>query len=177
MRSRLMLAAALGAVAILPSSIASAGHRSIPIYLFSNFRVQTGQDDPRDPGDELQPGNPTVVSSAVGCVVVAQDIPETDGIDESNTDYIYPGSNNFQARWLEEGTVPAFGTISFAGEVHGLEFAADSNDLVEVVDSNRIYFDPALSIDGGEAVVTVCRDEAGQDCETRTYRTISEGPR
>ncbi|HEX9712672.1 MAG TPA: hypothetical protein VGB52_09005 [Actinomycetota bacterium] len=174
MRHRLMLAAALAAVTALPIVGAQAeASCDTPIYLFSNFRVQTGQDDPQNPGNELQPGNPSVASTAAGCDVIAEDFPETPW-DDRDSDYIYPGSNNFTVRWLE-GSLPVSGTIEFAGATYQLTFDAGQGTLGDQVDSRRVFFPQDQSIGGGDAVVTVCRTTTS--CETKTFRTVDQGPR
>ncbi|HEX9711546.1 MAG TPA: hypothetical protein VGB52_03210 [Actinomycetota bacterium] len=68
--------------------------------------------------------------------------------------------------------MPAFGTLEFAGETHQLTFRETTNGLGAVVDSQQIAIDPADSVSGGDAVVTICRDAEGTSCDTRVYRTL-----
>lgn len=165
MRLRIVIAFGLAAALLAPG--ARAEHCPVPIYLFSYLSGPV--DDPLDANRKL--GSPTVTSSAIGCLIIAEDIPETPG-DESDTDYIYPGSNTLVVRWLE-GELPASGTLAFAGEIYDLAFYATTNGLTAVTDSKQILIDPVDSVIGGDAVITVCREQGEQFCETRTYRTIA----
>lgn len=166
MRVRLLLVAAT-VVAAFPLTGAGAEHCGSQIYLFSY--VSGPVADPLDP--QRQMGNLTVTSSAIGCTIIATDDPAIPG-DESDTDVIYPGSNTLVVRWLP-GEIPAGGgTLTFAGVTHQLEFYHTTNYIIPVLDSKQIYIDPASSINGGDAVITVCADEAQTECDTRTYRTL-----
>jgi hypothetical protein len=166
MRLRLALVAVTGLALLAPMSV-RAEHCAAPIYLFSY--VSGPADDPLDPQRKL--GSPTVTSSAIGCVVIVDDIPETPG-DDSDTDVIYPGSNTLVVRWLE-GSMPEAGTLTFAGETYPLSFYATTNGAGAVVDSRQIIIDPSDSINGGIAMIEVCRSTEGDDCETRVYRTVA----
>lgn len=157
MRLRPLLAAALLAAA-MPLGTARATHCDKPaIYLFTSVGA---------PG---APGAPVLVSSAIGCVVL--------GMEEPNTDWIYPGSNYWQVRWLLN-TKPTSGTIKFAGQTIMLEFAPGK--VLGVVDaayfdSQWFSVDPTMTIMGGKADITVCADTPceGENLFQRTYLTMA----
>lgn len=163
---RSFLGALVAAALLVPTGTPAHEHCETQIFLFTY--VRTPADDPLDPQRKL--GNPTITSSAIGCVLLG-DQPETPP-DESQTDWIYPGSDTMVVRWLGGG-IPLNGTLEFDGTTYDLEFYNTTNGLVAVVDSKQIYVNPASTFAGHEAVVTVCPDEDPANCETRTYRTLA----
>lgn len=162
-RTVLAVTMAATALALVP---ASAEHCGNPV----NFLT----------GSQLLLLNPR----AAGCDVVAEDIPETSG-EDSNTDYIIPGSTQGIVRWLEASEpvdgvkapdAPVTGSrIEFNGTTTALKFTAGTGldgTPGDFWDSQAVTIGREPSLTGGDAVITVCRDEASTDCETVTYRTV-----
>ena len=105
--------------------------------------------------------------------MVGQDLDAT-GWDDTNTDFINPGSNAFTVRWLED-EVPAWGTLVFVGQTYQLSFGVREGALGVVIDSQQILVDPTKTINQATARITVCRDAARTSCAQRVYRTIAGG--
>jgi len=123
-------------------------------------------------------------SRTVGCDVIAEDFPETPG-DDTNTDWILPGSTTGIVRWTE-GSEPTDGVRAEDGTVSGSRV-----DIDGVVTALR--FQPGTGLDGAPAsffdsqsvgigrtasltavaTITVCRDAEGTDCQTAVYRGIA----
>jgi len=120
----------------------------------------------------------------VGCDGVAEDLGETPG-DDSNTDWILPGSTQGVVRFLE-GTEPVDGVRLGDGTVVGsrIEFNGITTALRFMpgtgldgtpgafYDSQAIPIGRQASLTGGNAVITVCRDAEALDCASVTYRTL-----
>lgn len=124
---------------------------------------------------------------AVGCEVIAEDLPGTPN-DDSNTDWIIPGSGQGIVRWNEPGIAPADGSVDDEGNVLGsrIETSWAGTSALRFTQGTTLDGEPADFYDSqdipigrspsltGVAVITVCRAEAaGGTCETVTYRGIA----
>lgn len=72
-------------------------------------------------------------------------------------------------RWLAGG-IPDSGVMTFAGWTYTLESYETTNGLIAVTDSKQIGVDPADTLAGNTADITVC---AGGECDNRVYRTVA----
>lgn len=161
---KMILAGVLAAVALPISAAPATEHCANPV----NFLT----------GSQL-----LLNARTVGCDVVAEDFPETPG-DDTNTDWILPGSTTGIVRW-SEGSEPVDGVkidgvvtgsrIDIDGVVTALRFTP-GDDLAgqpaSFFDSQNIGISRTGSLTA-VATITVCRDEAGEDCETAVYRGIA----
>ncbi len=113
----------------------------------------------------------------VGCHAPAGDV---------DTDWINPGSTSLHVRVLGTEMPSDKSTLSFSG----LRDSRVCSDGVCTLDQWTWEPDGTLShpeplwdsasyditrqssLDGGEAVVTICFDDEGDDCVSRTYRTL-----
>lgn len=158
------------AAALAPTA-AQADHCGTPIYLFSRTRVGTNET-----GATL----PSVTSAAVGCTA-SDEAPELNDPSTHfliDTDIIYPGANRMSVRLLDNGTDPAAvlsATLKFAGKTYELAMAAGTSTAGAAtwLDSQNIEIDPATTIGGGDAVITICMVFDPENCFTRTFRTVA----
>jgi hypothetical protein len=178
-RSAFVLVIALGA--LVPLS-ARASHCDVPIYLFSYTNVNTGQPDPTtdDPDDTLQAPLPSLTSSAIGCTIVRDSVlagePDPSAHAATETDWIYPGSNELQVRWIasNDPSAIASATLNFAGVNYNLDLQKTTDITgadATFLDSQVIEVDPTTTVAGNDATVTVCTTEG--ECFTRVYSTIA----
>lgn len=172
---RLLVAGAVLA-ALVPTS-AQADHCDIPIYLFSSTRVQTDVEDPD--GNPVGRSASGPASSAAACLPwdeIKGDVGP-DGHDAFDSDIIYPGSNRLSVRLFDQGSDPVViksATLTFTGVVYPLDLQASldvTGAAAPWLDSKPITIDPASSITGGDAVISICMTY--DLCVTRTYRTVA----
>ena len=152
------IAALVTLACAMPVTGAHAGQCETRIFLLNSYNVPAADHNAQ-----------TVTTSAVGCTVI--------GGDDPNTDYIYPGSDRWFVRWTVNSK-PTHGTLTFNGTTIDLTFSQGKlEELVEDqpwFDSQWITVDPATTLQGGAATITVCQGAEGEDedCDTRTYRTL-----
>ncbi|HEX9711608.1 MAG TPA: hypothetical protein VGB52_03525 [Actinomycetota bacterium] len=104
-----------------------------------------------------------------------------------DTDHINPGSSSLQVRVLGTERPSDVSTLAFPGLTDSRSCADGVCGLTQwtfepegtvshpepLWDSAFFSIARASSVDGGEAVVTICFDDAGTDCVSRTYRTLA----
>ena len=182
-RFALVLVAAVGA--LLPPMAARAEHCDSPIVLFSTTEVQTGVEDPTNPGTTISQGLPSLASSAVGCSVMNDVVTEGDpGLHAAtDTDFIYPGSNGLQVRLLDhiDADVITSAQLTFAGTTYDLHLQL-TEDVTgaesDFLDSETIAVDQADTLSGNEAYIKICVDNSEEldgsdvECFERTYKTV-----
>jgi hypothetical protein len=159
MRKLLILAALAGLVvpaighADEPPIVAEGCEANLILFSRRTLMDPTTGEPVINPATGAPVRNSTYDTRAAGCTA-AEEAPEA---GENSTAVIYPFANSFSVRSPIANGTPVSGTLEFAGQTWALDLQPGATVTGDptVYDSQDIYFDEGLAINGGEAVITV----------------------